>query len=103
MIAYRKNLNNWTVYYVVGLCSPSKVKNILLFFSDSEGGKGPSFCCIPAPLPEKAVLDFITHCLLNVDRSGLLTICLYSHARWIKNLIAQTCYTLSLRKTSHDY
>jgi len=41
--------------------------------------------------------------LLNVDRSGLLTICIYSHARWIRNLITATCYTLSLRKTSHNY
>jgi len=32
--------------------------------------------------------------LLNVDRSELITICIYSHARWIGNLIARTCYTL---------
>ena len=40
--------------------------------------------------------------MLNVDRSGLLTICIYPHARWIRNLIPLTCYTLSFRKTSHD-
>ena len=34
----------------------------LCFFSVLEGGKGPCFCCIPAPLPDKGVLDFITHC-----------------------------------------
>ena len=43
--------------------------------------------------------------LLNVDRSGLLTICIYSHAsaRWIRNVVTAICYTLSFRKTSHDY
>jgi len=42
--------------------------------------------------------------LLNVDRSELITICIYSHPRWIGNLIARTCYTLCLRKlhTSTD-
>jgi len=41
--------------------------------------------------------------MLNVDRSGLLTICIYSHARWIRNLLALTCYTLCLPKRSHNY
>jgi len=40
--------------------------------------------------------------LLNVERSGLLTIFIYSHARWIRNLLATTCYTLNLRKMSHQ-
>jgi len=46
---YRKNLNNWTVCYVVGLSSPSKVKKFC-FFSASEGEKGPCFCCVFRPL-----------------------------------------------------
>jgi len=25
------------------------------------GGKGPCFCCVFAPFPEKAILDFIVH------------------------------------------
>jgi len=33
----------------------------LFFFSVSEGGKGPCFCCVFAPFPEKGILDFIAH------------------------------------------
>ena len=54
---YRKNLNNWTVCYVIGHSSPSKVK--IFFFSVSEGGEGPCFCCVFAPFPGKGILDFI--------------------------------------------
>ena len=47
----RKNLNNWTVCYVVGFSSLSKVKKILCY------------CCslFFAPFPEKGVLDYIAH------------------------------------------
>jgi len=33
----------------------------LFFLSVSEGGKGPCFCCVFAPFPEKGILDFIAH------------------------------------------
>jgi len=42
-----KNLNNWTVCYVVGLSSLGKVEK---FFSVSEGGNGLCFCCVFCPL-----------------------------------------------------
>ena len=43
---YRKNLNNWTVFYAVGLSSLSKVKKFLFFFG---GGNGALFlvCFLP--------------------------------------------------------
>jgi len=47
---YRKNLNNWTVCYVVGLSSPSKVMKFSFFFSVLEWGKGLCFCCVFCPL-----------------------------------------------------
>jgi len=31
------------------------------FFSVSAGGKGPCFCYVFAPFPEKGILDFIAH------------------------------------------
>jgi len=44
---YRKNLNNWTVYYIVRLSSPSKVKKSFFFLS--RRGKGAVFllCFLP--------------------------------------------------------
>ena len=46
---YRRNLNNWTVCYVVGLSSPSKVKKFLFFFSLGRG-KGAVFLLCFCPL-----------------------------------------------------
>ncbi|RPA90843.1 hypothetical protein L873DRAFT_380061 [Choiromyces venosus 120613-1] len=42
---YCKNFNNWTVCYVVGLSSLSKVKKLLFFFL-SWNREGLCFCCI---------------------------------------------------------
>ena len=41
--------------------------------------------------------------VLNVERSGLLTICIYSHARSTRNLTTKFCYTLHHRMLSHDH
>jgi len=58
---YRKNLNNWTVCYVVGLSSPSKVKKFCFFFPSRRGEGGRVFAVFFAPFPEKGILDFIAH------------------------------------------
>ena len=58
---YRRNLNNWTVYYVVGLSSLSKVKKLLFFFLSRKGERGCVFAVFFAPVPEKEILDFIAH------------------------------------------
>jgi len=58
---YRKNLNNWTVCYVVGLSSPSLVKNFLFFFLSQRGGRGRVFAVFFAPFPEKGIPDYIAH------------------------------------------
>jgi len=48
-----KNLNNWTVCYVVGLSSPSKVKKFLFFFR-LGGGKGAVFLlCFSPPFQRR--------------------------------------------------
>ena len=41
--------------------------------------------------------------LLNVDRSGLLTICIYSYARGLGSTTAKSCYTLPPRMPSHHH
>jgi len=69
-----------------------RVVSVIVSYKRLEGSSSPGNLCTVPYLR-----------MLNVDRSGLLTICIYSHARWIRNLIAQTGYTLSLRKTSHDH
>ena len=58
LVVYRKNLNNWTVYHIVGLSSPSKVRKLFYFFLSR---RRPCFCCVFAPFPEKGILDFIAH------------------------------------------
>ncbi|RPA90149.1 hypothetical protein L873DRAFT_476624 [Choiromyces venosus 120613-1] len=44
--SYRKNSNNWTVCYVVGLSSLSQVKDFLFFYSVS-GERGCVFAVFP--------------------------------------------------------
>jgi len=58
---YRKNLNNWTVCYVVGLSSPSMVKKFLFFPLSHRGERGRVFAVFFAPFPEKGIPDYIAH------------------------------------------
>jgi len=58
---YCKNLNNWTVCYVVGLSSPSMVKNFFLFLLSQRGERGRVFAVFFAPFPEKGIPDYIAH------------------------------------------
>ncbi|RPB01782.1 hypothetical protein L873DRAFT_1803039 [Choiromyces venosus 120613-1] len=61
--AYGKNSNNWTVCYVVGLSSRSKVKKFLFFLFCLGGGKGAVFLAVFfAPFREKGIFDYIAHC-----------------------------------------
>jgi len=48
-VHYRKNLNNWTVCYVVGLSSPSMVKKFFFFFLPQRGERGRVFAVFFAP------------------------------------------------------
>jgi len=59
--AYRKNLNNWTVCYVVGLSSLSIVKKFFFFFLSRKGERGCALAVFLAPFPEKGILDYIAH------------------------------------------
>jgi len=61
LYTYRKNLNNWTVCYVVGLSSPGMVKKLLFFFLSRKGGRGRVFAVFFAPFPEKGILDCMAH------------------------------------------
>jgi len=61
LVKYRKNLNNWTVCYVVGLSSPSMVKKFFFFFLSQRGGMGRVFAVFFAPYPEKGIPDYIAH------------------------------------------
>ena len=45
--------------YVVGLSSLSKVKKPLFLFLSQQGGEGCVFAVFFAPIPEKAIWDFI--------------------------------------------
>ena len=56
---YRKNLNNWTVCYVVGLSSLSMVKKKKIL--SQKGERGCVFAVFFAPFPEKGILDYIAH------------------------------------------
>ena len=60
---YRKNLNDWTVCYVVGLSSLSMVKNFFFFFFflSRKGERGCVFGVFFAPFPDKGILDYIAH------------------------------------------
>ena len=48
-MSYRKNLNNWTVCYVVGLFFQYG-HEIFVFFLSRKGEWGLCFCCVFCPL-----------------------------------------------------
>jgi len=52
-VIYRKNLNNWTVCYVVGLSSPSKVKKFLFFFLSRREERGRVFAVFLPPFQRR--------------------------------------------------
>ena len=52
-ISYCKNLNNWTVCYVVGLSSLSMVKKFLFFFLSQKGERGCAFAVFFAPFQRR--------------------------------------------------
>ena len=58
---YRKNLDNWTVCYVVGAFLSQYGQEISAFVSVSERGKGLCFAVFFAPFPEKGILGCIAH------------------------------------------
>ena len=57
----------------------------------------------PIVISKLATARVFCYPLLNVDRSGLLTICIYSHARSLRSTTAKTCYTLPPRILSHHH
>ena len=60
--SYRKNLNNWTVCYVVGLSSLAvRPSNFLFLFCLGGGERGSVFAVFFAPFPEKGILNHIAH------------------------------------------
>ena len=97
------NTTVWVLFQCTVRCEGTdsqKVDNMLVALQIHAGGFWVLFC---QRLLSILFLEDVLFFMLNVDRSGLLTICIYSHAGQIRNLIAPICYTLCLRKTSHYY
>ena len=59
LISYRRNWNNWTSRWEVGVASPIKVAGFFLFICLSQGLKDSFFAVFFPPNPKAGILDVL--------------------------------------------